>query len=265
MIGSIAGLVLAAVLVIVLTNKGDDPKPEENSTTTAGTGTGTIDSTGTGMVPGALPATPANPGGVLPTQPGTAPAANPGSVPAAVPSGTTQAPKSTPRKGRPRLKNIKLKKFDWPEEVDAATRAKAEEYLDYMLEQGGREADEGEEWFIKQGRKMGGRLISEFIRIHEQYGFDRQGNMRFMILDRTLSQIDGTVERKWNSRQRISHVTSEAVAMGRLKRWTSWWDQGLWKTDPIEPWDPRKDEVDPEAKKTKEDEKGREFGKRAGK
>ena len=118
---------------------------------------------------------------------------------------------------------------------------------------------------MQKGRIMCGRLISEFPVIVEKDGMGRQGMTKLMVLDRTLSKIDGTLEREWNSRTRITHVTDEKIAMGRLKRWTYWWDSGLWKTDPVKPWDPREDEVDPEAEKDKQGKEGQGFGKRAGK
>ncbi len=261
-IGSIAGLALAAVLVIVLMNQKDDAPPEDPAKpgkTTAGTGTGTGQPT---VLPTPLDPTgamPGQPGGTTPIIPGT-PGANPGAAPS--------DPNPTPKrisKTRPRIKNITLETFDWPDEVDAATRAAAEEHLENMVEVGGRDGRDGEEWFIKQGRKLCGRLISEFPSIVERDGMGRMGMTKLMVLDRVLSSIDGTLEREWRSRQRITHVTDEKLAMSRLKRWTWWWKSGLWKEAPVKPWDPRTDEIDEEAKKKKEEDAGKGFGKRAGK
>ncbi|MDJ0973753.1 MAG: hypothetical protein QNJ98_04780 [Planctomycetota bacterium] len=265
LIGSIAALAVAAILIFVLMGQDDetpeDPAKKGPKTTAqnpAGTGTGTMPIQPTPLDPsGAMPGAP----GKLPGGPGVVPGtpgANPG---ATAPDNPNPTPKK--RRTRPRVSQIELKKFDWPDEVDAATRAAAEEHLENMVEIGGRDGRDAEDWFRAQGRKICGRLISEFPVIIERYGMERQGMMRLMVIDRVLSTIDGTLEREWKSRQRIHHVSDPKIAMARLKRWTYWWESGLWKDTPVKPWDPREDEVDPEA--AKKDDAGRGFGKRAGK
>ena len=103
--------------------------------------------------------------------------------------GVSIHPTPTKRRTRPPLRKIELKKFDWPDEVDAATRAAAEEHLENMVEIGGRDGRDAEDWFRQQGRKICGRLISEFPVIVERYGMEREGMMRLMVLDRVLSSL----------------------------------------------------------------------------
>ncbi|MCP5071403.1 MAG: hypothetical protein GY946_32985 [bacterium] len=156
------------------------------------------------------------------------------------------------------MKDIKLAIYEWPEEVDAATRAAAPEKLVSLID-GGRDGIEAEEWFINQGNKVAGFLISQFKKIDDEKGFqDRMAMTEVMVLDRTLCKMDGYLARKWNSTDMITHVSTEKYARARLKRWNAWWMRGYWKQH-TKPWDPRVDEVDPDAPKP-EDVEGRGFG-----
>ena len=146
------------------------------------------------------------------------------------------------------MKDIELQIHDWPEEVDAATRAAAPEKLEALI-LGGRDGIEAEEWFIAQGNKIAGFLISQFKKIEDEKGFEnRMAMTELMVLDRTLCKMDGYLARKWNSTEQITHVSTDKYARARLKRWTAWWLRGYWK-EHTKPWDPREDEIDPDAPK----------------
>ncbi len=163
--------------------------------------------------------------------------ANPGQPHAQAP----RLPLSGQVVGAPRLSEIELEVFEWPAEVDDATRALAEQHLETMLEVGGDDGRRSEAWFVAQGRPLAGRLISEFPEIVEAHFFHRdarvlrEGMLRLAVLDRTLSRLDGTVASKWKSRTLITQVTDRMLALARLKRWTWWWKSGLWKSDPVDP------------------------------
>lgn len=242
-VGSIAAVAILLVLVLVLVNRGDDdPAPagdgDGGSTpvaSTDGTSASTSDPLTSGMpapVPGATPVAP------VPGMP-TAPIA--GADADEDDPGATKPP--VRRGGSPRLKDVQLKTFDWPDEVDEETRAQAELQVENLWI-GGRDGADAEEWFVEQGNKLAGRLISEFPRIQQEYGLeDRRAKTDFMVLDRILSKMDGYIARKWHSTHPITHVSTESIIEKRLKQWTVWFDMGYW-SEPVRPWDPRVDEED---------------------
>lgn len=263
--GSLVGL-LAIVGIAIAVMGGDDEKPAEETTasTNAGTNTPPANSTPTGTTPAST--TPANPApaGTQPASPpaGTTPAAPSGTTPAAPPPNTTKPAEPTPnprRTGRIRMSDIELRIVEWPEDVGEDVRSQAETHVAALIN-GGRESREAEAWFIEQGNKVAPALISEFKRRVDANGMESKSAMGdLMVIDRMLFKMDGFPARKWNSTETITHASSPSFAMARMKRWVAWWDNGYWR-EPVKPWDPRFDEIDPDAPKPKDDEVGRDFG-----
>ena len=179
------------------------------------------------------------------------------------------------RKGKPRLSRVELTTHAWPDDVDGAVRAQADQAIQKMYA-GGRDGMEAGDWFVKQGRPAAGRLISEFRAIEESPGFDkRDGAAMAMVIDGTLRRIDGQIERYWEERERIrawGAYASPQFIERIAKRWTWWWIEEEWKDNPRKPWDPFEDETDatpdgmkkPTKAEDEKDPKKSGYGKRAG-
>ncbi|MHC5011814.1 MAG: hypothetical protein ACYTG6_12865 [Planctomycetota bacterium] len=260
--GSLAGVVIAVVLLIVyMKSQGDEPADE--GTNNAGTNeSGPAIPGTTPPGPGMTPSLPGTPGaGTSPVQPG--PGSTPGGTPGQpegnggeqpaqpevsleklpVPEGKTYYPSS----------RAEIQTYPWPEDVTGEERNKIDEAVHNALEVGGRDGLEAEEYLVSMDLKAAGRLISEFVRVKTEYGLtDPEGLARMMVIDRTLRKIDGVMERFFNHRDSIKPVTPESQVMWVLKRWNWWWDLERYRRR-YEPWDPRVDEDDPDAEGNEED------------
>ena len=269
-IGSVAALMVAVILVVIKM-KGDDegPPPADPSKTkkTASSGANPGASNPTPAAAGTpAAANNAAPAGNTPAPAaGNTPAPAAGTAPAPA-AGEVTAPKK-PRKTRIISGKTDLQVFEWPEDIDAETRAKAEEGIKAMYA-GGRDWTDAQDWFIEQGHKLCGRLISEFKTISDSPGFeDRLGRSYASAIDATLRKIDGWMERKQKQRDPIRASSSPTFVKKIAKKWTWWWKNDVWVDDPEKIWDPFEDEDDSSPtgiKKPKKKKKGGGFGKRAG-
>lgn len=154
--------------------------------------------------------------------------------------------RSRTRKGKPNIARVQLQSFEWPDEVDAGTRAQVEDAI-INLYRGGRDGVEAGDWLVSQGHVVCGRLISEFKTIKASPGFDnREGASMASVIDGTLRRIDGFIEREWKETARIRAwgiYAAPSFIDRTARRWTWWWKTGEWKTNPQRPWDPH-EEVD---------------------
>jgi hypothetical protein len=274
-IGSVAALVAAVILILIATKKDDDVPPAPTGTNSAA-----ADATGTaGSTPNA--GTPELTAGTTPdagTQPAAGDAAEGdteddetvepsagGTAPAAAPTRKPASSGSGRYKG---MSKVDLEIFPWAEDIDAETRAKAEEGIKAMYV-GGRDWIDAEEWFVAQGPKLAGRLISEFKTIQDSPGLeDRLGKSYVGALDATLRKMDGWMERKWKELDPVRASSHPNYVLRSCQRWTWWWKYDEWKNNPRKVWDPFEDESDesetgikgPE----KKDDGKKGFGKRAG-
>ncbi len=152
--------------------------------------------------------------------------------------------RSRTRKGKPRISNVKLQRFEWPEELDAATKTQIEDSIMQMY-RGGRDGVEAGEWLVNKGHIVAGRLISEFKAIKESPGFDnREGASMASVIDGTLRRIDGFIEREWKETAKIRAwgiYAAPSFIERTAKRWTWWWKHDEWKTNPQKPWDPHEE------------------------
>jgi hypothetical protein len=286
LLGSLAAFVAVVVVVIVVMNKDDG-----EATSTSGTSTASSGASGT---PAAQPSLPT--GGETPASgAGTPPAGAPASGTPA--SGTPSAPKEAtgdtpiekpapeatkdPRgAGRIDWGSAQLKVFPWPDEVDKATRDRVEELLPAYM-RGDRWSQDAADELVALGRPICGRLISEWKHIEEREGFEsREGKSQVRAIETILRRIDGVIERlyKLDPNYRIHPSSDYKFIEGQIKRWVAWWEQGVWKKKPLEPWVEAEDGSDlseEEKKRLLEEQKAREeeerkkaeeggFGKRAG-
>jgi hypothetical protein len=247
---------LILVLVIIVSTKGGDDAPTKTKTTPVADEPAPYDSGPYTPEPIADPSRPSSMTGT-------------GQL------GITKKKRTVPlnRKGKPRLSRVELRTHAWPDDVDGAVRAQADQAIQKMYA-GGRDGVEAADWFVKQGRPAAGRLINEFRAIEESPGFDkREGAAMAMVIDGTLRRIDGQIERFWEERERIrawGAYASPQFIERIAKRWTWWWIEGEWKDNPRKPWDPFEDESDatPTGMKKKAEEpkdpNKSGYGKRAG-
>ncbi len=256
-LGLVAIAVLAVVVVVVMNQREEveDPGPVAEAPKTSGT-------------PGLSENTPVK-------KPGEWKKDLPGGDPTAKTDGDDEplAPiRKKKRSKRIRLSTVTIKKFDWPEEVDEATRPKVEEAIENLM-RGGRDGIEAADYLVGLGRPVAGRLISQFKVIEESPGLDsREGKSMLGAVDNVLRKIDGWIERRWEEEKRIQHFSTPSFVMGIMRRWTYWWENDVWKDDPRDPWDPHVDDWDdPDRKKAKaaakkkeEERKAKGFSKPAG-
>ncbi|MGE0192804.1 MAG: hypothetical protein AB7T63_12280, partial [Planctomycetota bacterium] len=225
--------------VIALQGKKDDTTTTTETASGSGTSGTTVAPLPGGPTPAPLPGTPLPTGtaGPAPAPTGTTPAAPPPNVP---PPNTTSG--GTSRKPRLNANRVELQVFDWPEEVDAAIRTEADTHIE-GIRRGGRDGREAEEWFVKQGRPVAVRLVSEFKRLADESNNFEDGprNNEFRSIaaavDSTLRKIDGWMERRFEMEDPLRHNTPGSTVMAVAKRWTLWWQEGYWKNDPLPPWD----------------------------
>lgn len=274
MIGSVAALVGAALLILVM-SKDKEPGPETAATTAS-----QPPAAASGPV-GAVPSTPVQPGEEDDTPPADPAAQKPVKPAAADPAPAKVEPSKEARgMGRINVAGAKLQVFPWPDEVPQAQRDKVEELIPAYL-RGDRWSREAGDELLAMGRPIAGRLISEWKHAEDQVGLDsNEGKSRVMAIEQLLRQMDGWIERYWKTdpNMRIRHSSDHSYIDGQIKRWVAWWEQGLWKTKPLDPWVETEDGSDlseEERAKLAEEERKREaeerakeesgeFGKRAG-
>ncbi|MDJ0520658.1 MAG: hypothetical protein QNJ90_01145 [Planctomycetota bacterium] len=263
LIGSLVGLGVAIILVIVmLSGKDDDTGPGDGGKKTAAKGTEGTSGAGTSSK-----GTPGTKKG--PVKPGSkeVPVAADGTELTA-PDGTGEGGEgAAPKRKRPkpvRLSRLKLEKWPWPDEVDEATRVQVEEAIQNLY-RGGRDGNEAEDFLVSKGRIVCGRVISEFRAIEESPGFhDREGASRAGAIDTVLRKIDGVIERKFFEENRIRASSRPTFTLTIARRWTWWWKTEEWKNNPREPFDPFSETIEDLKSGGKDKKKKSGFGKRAG-
>jgi hypothetical protein len=251
--GSLGGLVLAVVLLIVMMGGKDEPAPVAPEGGGAATPSPTGPETGMGTLP-AIPGTPTPVPGVPTPVPGTpgptapvagAPSASP-TAPAAAPG--TPAPTEPPRRSGG-LTPLQVWQPPADVQISAEEKERIERALDTVINDTGRSAQEAEAALVELDRKAIWRVVSEFKTIQDSLTFEnRKGLVNAMIVDRILRKIDGYMERKAGVKDRINPESSPDWATGVAKRWNGWLEKGYWKTK-LAPWDPRVDEADEGAEK----------------
>jgi hypothetical protein len=154
------------------------------------------------------------------------------------------------RKGKPNISRVELKSFEWPEAIDSETRNRVETAI-ATLYRGSRDASDARDYLVGLGHPICGRLVSEFHAIRSSPGFDnREGASMASVIDGTLRLIDGFIEREFKETARIRAwgIYAAPSFIERIaKRWTWWWENEEWRTNPRTPWDPH-EEVEGEMK-----------------
>lgn len=240
---SVALLVGAVVAVIAMSSGKDEPeKPVETAggggtppmgvapSPLPGAGSPAVGLPGTGVVP--VAGTPAGTGG--------GPAAAGGETGRVAPEGGDTGSR---RRARHNANRVELQEFPWLEEVDAAIRAQAEDKI-ADIRRGARDGEEATKWFVQQGRPVASRLISEFKKLSDaSNGFEdgpRNNEARSIAaaIDSTLRKMDGFLERTYDMQDELlRHNSPQSRVVTVAKRWTLWWEKGIWKDDPQPPWD----------------------------
>jgi hypothetical protein len=154
-----------------------------------------------------------------------------------------------------RANQAELKEYDWPDYVTAEERNKIEEAIE-TFKWGGGDMIRAEEYLISldayptEGEKFRavGRLITEFKKIYDEFGgeiLSMDCMSRLMVVDRVLRGIDGFHERDFMDRKPLNVQSTDKEALLTMKRWNWWYDLEKWRMR-REPWDEVEDLMDPE-------------------
>ena len=144
-----------------------------------------------------------------------------------------------------------IQTYEWPAHVTAEERNKIEEAIVNLVDLGGRDGQEAEEYLVSLDRdqedgaqfKAVGRLISEFKnRIDKEDMSDPLTMAKFMAIDRVLRKIDGMMDRDFKD-PRLNIASSEKDVLRVARFWNWWYDLEKWHMR-REPWDERLDELD---------------------
>jgi hypothetical protein len=222
-IGVVAIVLLLALVIIVSTSRSDESDFADTGPSRGGTTSADVD---------------------------PEPAFVPPPVTRTVPKKRTRT-----RRGKPNLSRVTLKTHEWLPEIDSETRSRVDEAINTMY-RGGRDAVEAREYVVAVGRPICGRLINEFLAIQKSPGFDnREGASMASVIDGTLREIDGYIENEYKELRRIRAWGLDAAPSfieRTAKRWTWWWENEEWRTNPRDAWDPHDDPENPKGEKDKE-------------
>ena len=142
-----------------------------------------------------------------------------------------------------------IQTYAWPDFVTAEERNKIEESITAMIEIGGRDGDEGQEYMVsldvdeQDGHKFRAvpRLISEFKNLLDTLDFaDRLTAAKFRSLDRTLRAIDGFQERDFKDLHGLTINSNKRDVEKAAMRWNWWYDLEKYRLR-RKPWDQRED------------------------
>jgi transcription initiation factor TFIIIB Brf1 subunit/transcription initiation factor TFIIB len=260
--GSLAAMVVAVVgLAIFLSSLKDEDGEKTVAETPASRRGPSLP-----LIPGAdgeddEPGAPAPAAAGAPGEPASAPGRPPAGTPAGAgggddddlpPIGGRPAPTTAdlerlpPPTGKTNYNSTRaeVQTYPWPRDVTAEERNAIDEAVRTAIEQGGRDGADAERYLVGMDLKAAGRLISEFKRLKDEYGFESpEGLSRMMVIDRTLRRIDGMMERFFNAREALRSVSPPNEAERIVKRWNWWYDLEKWRVR-MKPWDPRVDEAD---------------------
>ncbi len=144
-----------------------------------------------------------------------------------------------------RRRTIEIKTYPYLPDVSAEEQNRIEDRLRTALDVGAREGRLAEKELVRLGTKAAPRLISEFKPIVDSNGLEKpEGQMRAMVLDRVLRQIDGVQERLFGDLHAIHVDSTVASALDTIRNWNWWWDTKEYEKHPRKPWDPAVDEKD---------------------
>jgi hypothetical protein len=80
------------------------------------------------------------------------------------------------------------------------------------------------------------RLVARFRQIDAAVGLDSpEGRKQAAATDAALRKLDGFMEQPWLEPRRIAPDSDPAFVRQIALRWTNWWLQERWRTDPRSP------------------------------